>query len=114
MALPVKGDIRRPLALAIRSTRLLGVMFIVMGLFATLPFLLMRGGRSAGMEWMYVLLGAIALFFYMGPGVVYLLCALSMKRGRAWAVTTALILAGLQGAFVLVAVAGQVLQSATG
>jgi hypothetical protein len=52
MALPPKGDPRRPLVLGVRSTRLFGIIFLLFGLCSSLPMLLMPrsfiGMRGAG------------------------------------------------------------------
>jgi hypothetical protein len=99
MPLPPKGDPRRPLHLAIRSTRVLAAIFLLFGSCAFLP-LLMTGGMRGGME-VFSLISVV--LFYMGPGVIYLLCSIYLQRRQFWAVLTSLILASIQ---LLITLAG--------
>ena len=89
LPLPPKGDPQRPLSLAIRSTRLLGIVLILFGFVALLPFAATPRGIS-------LLLTIVIALFYLGPGVLYLLCAIFLKRRRLWAVVVALVLASIQ------------------
>jgi hypothetical protein len=97
MALPPKGDPRRPLHLAIRSTRMLGILFLSIGSYVFYSIVLrarMRGtGRFGG--------GVAFLGFYIGPGVAYLLFSIFLKRRQFWAVVAALVLASIQLLFTL-------------
>ena len=88
----LKNDPQRPLRLAIRSTRILGIALLLISMVMVLPMaFLMRTGL--GMPSM--VLAIIATAFYIGPGVMYLLCAIFMKRRKTWAVIVALVLASL-------------------
>jgi len=102
MAVPPRGDPRRPLHLAIRSTRMLAIIFLLIGTLVSF-LLLMQGGvpRRGGM----LFTGAF-LFFYVGPGAVYLVTAIYLKRRQFWAVVVGLVLASVQSLFVLFAIAG--------
>ena len=85
MTLPPHGDPRRPLYLAIRSTRLLGVMFLLLGLVTLIPALQN-----------YWRLGDIprAVFIssmtHVVPGMLYLVSAVLLGRRRRSAVISAL------------------------
>ena len=95
MPLPPKGDPRRPLHLAIRSTRLLAIIFLFLGGCVCTAFL--RGRRSTVIS----LPALAALLFYFGPGVAYLIFSIYLKRRQFWAVLSSLILASIQLLFTL-------------
>ena len=95
MALPKRGDPRRPLFLAIRSTRLLGIVLILFGLLALIPMMLVRRTRLIPLIFLGV--GLI----YITPGILYLLCAIFMKQRKSWAIILALVVASLQLLFTL-------------
>jgi hypothetical protein len=107
MALPSKGDPQRPLALAVRSTRILGILFIGLGLCGTLPMLFLgirraggtggAGGAPVGMI-AFATLSTIVIYF--GPGALYIVCSIFLARRRTWAVITAMVLAGIQLLFI--------------
>jgi hypothetical protein len=106
MALPPRGDPRRPLHLAIRSTRLLGGFFVVLGLFSLVPMLLSaRAGSLAGMR-VYFMASAMV---YVVPGALYLLCSICLGRRQFWAVVGGIVLASIQLVFVVVASLGAVI-----
>jgi len=92
MALPPRGDPRRPLHLAIRSTRVLAILFLLFGTCAFIP-MLMQGGmpRRGGL-----FLGVSDLLFYIGPGAAYLVFSLFLRQRQFWAVVAALVLASIQ------------------
>jgi hypothetical protein len=90
MALPKRGDPQRPLVLAIRSMRLLGIILIGFSILAMLPILL--SGRARTSPGAVIGIG----FMYVGPGILYLLCAIFLKRRRIWAIFTGLLLASIQ------------------
>jgi hypothetical protein len=77
MALPPNGDPRRPLYLAIRSTRLLGVLFVLLGLLTPLPTLRLN-------PHLLELPGPViaSTLIHLLPGLLYLLCAALLKQGR--------------------------------
>jgi len=99
MAIPPRGDPRRPLHLAVRSTRLLGILFLLIG--TLMSSLTLRGGIPGRRG---MVLTALLLLFYIGPGVVYLVTAIFLARRRFWAVVVGLVLASLQSLFVLFAI----------
>jgi hypothetical protein len=105
MALPPKGDPQRPLHLAVRSTRVLGILFIALGACGMLPmfYLGLARGRTPGggmpMGAM-AMLGISTILFYFGPGAAYLVCSIFIARRRTWAVITAMVLAAIQLLFI--------------
>jgi hypothetical protein len=101
MPLPPKGDPRRPLHLAVRSARVLGVAMVVLGLCGTLPMLLGIGGVGAATTLFMV----GSSLFYFGPGIGYLVLASYLSDYRRWAVTALLVIVSLQ---TLLALAGTV------
>jgi hypothetical protein len=91
MGLPARGDPRRPLQLAVRSTRLLAGLFLMLGTCA-ISTMLIRGGpmrRGAALD-----LGV--LLIYVGPGALYLIVSMYLQRRRFWAVVVGLVLASIQ------------------
>lgn len=96
MPLPRRNDPQRPLALAIRSTRLLGIVMI---LFSLLPMggiiVASRSFSSRPGVGELVAVGVIMLLI-MGPGIMYLLCSIFMKRRRKWAIIVAIVLSSIQ------------------
>jgi hypothetical protein len=108
MAVPPKGDPRRPLHLAIRSTRVLAVIFLLLGTCSFSPFFLR--GPMPGSAGLFISMSV--LVFYIGPGVAYLVFSIYLKRRQFWAVVAALVLASIQlflsllgGVFFVVAMA---------
>jgi len=103
MALPPRGDPRRPLHLAIRSTRLLGVIFLLAATCASLPMLLgggiWRGGRM-------LVFSIVVLVIYVVPGAAYFLLSIFLGRRQFWAVVASLVLASIQLMFTLLAAIG--------
>ena len=115
MALPPKGDPQRPLALAVRSTRFLGILFTGLGMCGTVPMFLVgvrgigRGGAGGGGGMPLASMGLAAIstiVMYFGPGALYLVCSIFIARRRTWAVITAMVLAGIQILFLLVGLGG--------
>jgi hypothetical protein len=92
MTLPPKDDPLRPVYLAVRSLRLLGVLFILLGAVTALQGL--RPGASP-------LKMSFVGVTHAVPGVLYLLCALLLLRGRRASVFAAMGLA--MAHFILVA-----------
>jgi hypothetical protein len=85
MTLPPHGDPRRPLYLAIRSTRLLGVMFLLLGVITPIPTL--RIVRSVfDLPWPVV----ASSLTHLVPGLLYLVSAVLLGRRRRSAVISAL------------------------
>jgi hypothetical protein len=93
MPLPPRGDPQRPLALAIRSTRLLGILLIAFSLLLLIPAMLIS--RRAGLWGASAVVLIVIATFYAGPGVLYLICSIFMKQRKTWAVVVALVLASL-------------------
>ena len=98
MALPPKGDPRRPLHLAIRSTRSLGIVLILLGSLVLLVGLVLTQSR----------LLVVVSIIYMSPGIGFLVIAIFLKRRATWAVTAGIVLASLTGLFALLALVGSV------
>ena len=73
MPLPPRGNPRRPLHLAVRSTRLLGIILVCFGAFSMFPMLLMfRRGVGMSPTWMQL---SVAVF-YLAPGILFLVCSI--------------------------------------
>ena len=85
MTLPPQGDPRRPLYLAIRSTRLLGVMFLLLGLITFIPTL-QTNARLLDIP-RPVFMSAMTHFV---PGMLYLVSAVLLGRRRRSALISAL------------------------
>ncbi len=96
MALPPRGDPRRPLHLAVRSTRMLGVVFLLFGTCALAP--MMRTMGRAGMVGypVFLMLGALV---YLGAGGGFLLFSIFLGRRQFWAVVAALVLSSVVSFF---------------
>jgi hypothetical protein len=107
MALPPKGDPRRPLHLAIRSTRILGGIGTLIGSCVFIPVMMrLRGGRGVFAPRDLMIFGAL---FYMVPGVLLIVFSVFMGRRRLWAVVGALVMSSLAGVFLLFVGAGLVM-----
>jgi hypothetical protein len=114
MALPPRGDPRRPLHLAIRSTRNFGIFFVLVGSFAATRLVTTRGGQTGAL---FVPSPAVlfAWLLYLVPGTLFLVFSVFMRRRRLWAVVGALVLTSLSALFVtLAAVAIVVAMNAEG
>lgn len=91
------GDRRRPLHLAVRSTRSLGALFLLLGGCASIPLIVGLGGAAAAPPPKAQIPRIVAsLLFYLAPGVIYLLCSIFLARRRIWALITTMTVAGLQ------------------
>jgi hypothetical protein len=97
MALPPKGDPRRPLHLAIRSSRAFGIIFVLLGCATVVPLALTiaRTGFSLRLIRVFVQF-ASAISITFGPGLTYLVIAFYLKRRRRWAIVTGIVLASIQ------------------
>jgi uncharacterized membrane protein YqjE len=105
MALPPKGDPRRPLHLAIRSTRLLGGLFVLFGICGMAPALyIMRGGPGPAAG----LLLASGTLMYLVPGLLHIVFSIYLGHRKFWAVVGALVLASIQLLFVVFGAIGVV------
>ncbi|HZK82737.1 MAG TPA: hypothetical protein VFC46_16755 [Humisphaera sp.] len=103
MALPPKGDPRRPLHLAIRSARAFGIIFVLFGCVTLVPLALMVARRGFSLRLMMILPRlASAMIVTLGPGATYLVIAFYLKRQRHWAIVTGIVLASMQLLIALV------------
>ena len=84
------SDLQRPLRLAIRSTRILGIAMLLISTIIVIPMVLVM---RAGIGFPTLIPMVIVAIFYILPGVLYVLCAIFMKRRKTWAVIVALVLA---------------------
>ena len=106
MALAPVGDPRRPLQLAIRSSRLLGIIFTLIGVIVCAVFGLTSSrmaGRMIGMRSMFQMLVALV---YLVPGVLYLVFAVFIGKRQPWAIVGTMVLSGLHGVMALIACIG--------
>jgi hypothetical protein len=106
--LPPKGDPRRPLHLAVRSARVLGVMFLLLGLIGVVPVLFRFGPMGASAPVMLIL---VASLMYFGPATCYLVFASFLAAYRPWAVTATLVVALLNTLLMLLVTCGVVIAS---
>ena len=89
MALPPRGDPRRPLMLAVSSCRLLGAIGLLLGTCAGVPLLGGMGRRGFGPPVAWAMLSLVLL---LGGGAAYLVFAHFVGRRRFWAVVSALVM----------------------
>ncbi|HZL36802.1 MAG TPA: hypothetical protein VFC78_15895 [Tepidisphaeraceae bacterium] len=101
MPLPPRNDPRRPLALAISSTRLLGIVFMLFGVVIVLWFRFLLGNGSR----VPILLVLQACFWFV-PGVLYIIFAIFLSKRAAWAVIATMVIAGFQSLLMLLALLG--------
>src|SRR5690349_13347028 len=94
MPLPPKGDPQRPIELAIRSTRLLGIVSTLFGLVMVLVFGYFN--RLQRFRPYFIALGLVVWFV---PGVLYLTASHFMRRRSRAGVVTALASAAGQAVF---------------
>jgi MFS family permease len=81
MSLPDKNDPARPLALAARSTRLLGILSIAIGLFVVIT-----GGYLNPLHHFRPYFFAGGLLGFILPGTIFLICAAHLPRRSRTAV----------------------------
>jgi branched-chain amino acid transport system permease protein len=93
-----KGDPRRPLYLAIRSVRLLGIVFLLLGSCAFLTLFIPRG--RVGPRLMVGPVLAIILVCVI-TGAANIVFAIFLKKREFWAVVASLIVASMQLLFAL-------------
>src|SRR5687768_6741411 len=96
MQIPSLDDPLRPVCLAVRSLRLLGVLFILIGLVTPVPAI--KHGHSPLALPLAVIVTALS---HAIPGILYFLSAALLLRGRRSAVFCAMGLA--MAHFILVA-----------
>lgn len=102
MALPSKGDPRRPLHLAARAARVLAGLFLLFGL-CTIPSAFFMP-RAAGPATLIV--AVMTAMVYFAPGAAYLIFSIYMARRRLWAVIACLALTSIE---LLIVFAGAVM-----
>ena len=89
MTVPPKGDPQRPLVLAARSMRGLGIFFLVLTALCGLIALLLSAKRSPDV-------GAVVAFSTpAGLAVALLVAGANLRKGRAWAAVVGTVLASL-------------------
>ena len=101
MQVPSKGDPQRPIELAIRSTRLLGVASTAFGLVMVFAF----GYFNRFQHFRKYFIG-IGMLVWFIPGVLFLTASWFMRRRSRAGVVTALATAGVQGLFAAAIFAG--------
>jgi len=97
MALPPRDDPQRPYYLALRSTRLLGFVFLLFGSFAIVAAAKIS---FRGVPTVFMILGAM---FWLLPGILYAVFAAFLKRRHEWAIVALIVLASTHGLIALVA-----------
>ena len=99
--LPPKGDPQRPIELAIRSTRLLGVASVAFGLVMIVVFGYLN--RFLRFRSYFIGLGMVVWFT---PGVLFLTAAHFLRRRSRVAVVSAMVTAGAQALFAAAILVG--------
>ncbi len=112
MALPPKGDPRRPMHLAIRSMRLLGVILILLSLLGMLPLFFIPAARP-GVSKILMIFFFGALLIYLIPGVLFLIFSIFLKRRQAWAIIGGIVLSSILLLIAVIALAGVLVNFAT-
>lgn len=102
MPLPRRGDPRRPLRLAIRSTRLLGGLFVLLGFCGMVPVMFAPGG---GGDVMFMALVGVGAAVYFVPGLLYIVFSIYLGHRKVWAVVATIVLASVQLLVVLLGIA---------
>ncbi len=91
-----KVDPARPLHLAVRSTRLLGIVSALLGLIVIVAF----GYRNRFPQFRLYFIGGGLLIWFV-PGVLYLTCSVFLARRSRAAALVALATAALQALFAI-------------
>jgi hypothetical protein len=111
MAFPPKGDVTRPVFLAARSMRLLGILCLILSTCLLAGSVFAIGGaasaptRTGGPPSAAAFLGVFAVVMvaltalYVAIGVTFIVCSVKIKQGKRWAVTTGIVLASIAAAF---------------
>ena len=102
MPFPRRSDPRRPLALAVRSTRAIGIVLLLFTVATAAPLLMSRRMFALGAPFMIMQL--LGLMMYLAPAVIYLICSMFLQRRQFWAVVLALVIASIQLLLMLLAV----------
>ncbi len=98
MPLPPRDSAERPLRLAIRSSRLLGIIFLCFGAVSLFPLLLYRA-RGPGFPFAFIYI--LASLIYFTPGLGYMLFSVFLSRRHPWAIVATIVLAALNLLFIL-------------
>lgn len=110
MALPDKGDPTRPLHLAARSSRLLGMLMVLLGTLVLAVALFTRSGsRGTALNQMSLML-FIGAAIYLLPGIALMVIVRPLRNGKMWAIVTGMGLAGILLLFATLSLGGTVLQ----
>src|SRR5436190_18993049 len=103
MTIPPKGDPRRPVALAVRLMRLLGIIHLVLAGITVLPLFLVRRGFGPPV-WARMVVVMVPLL----PAVGYLLSAIFVRRRQAWGIVLGIVVASVSALFLLSTMIGVV------
>lgn len=99
MPLPPRGSPLRPLHLAVRSMRMLGIILLLISMMSILSMALVRM-RSGGI----IMLMMVSMLTYMIPGVLFLVFSVYLSRKRAWAIIGGLVLTSISLLVLLIGV----------
>lgn len=108
MAIPPKGDPRRPVALAVNAARTLGVLSLVLAALGLIGFV-MTIGTADPRPLVAVFLGVGVMFVL--PGILYLAFAGNLSRYQTWAAVVLLVMASLHTVVVCVSLAGTIVSA---
>ena len=97
---PPIGDPQRALHLAIRTMRLLGLVFVSFGLVAVVLAWLAIGRLINTPTVSWLALATAALVFFI-PGVLYMVFAMLLARRHSWAAVGGIIVAVVQLLYAL-------------
>jgi hypothetical protein len=98
MPLPPRGNPERPLRLAIRSTRLLGIVFLCFGAISLVPLAFYR---ARGPGFAFTLFYVLASLVYLTPGIGYIICSVFLSKRQPGAIVATIVLAVLNVLFIL-------------
>lgn len=112
MPLPPKGDPRRPMHLAIRSMRMLGIILIALSLLGMLPLFFVPAA-GPGISKIFMIFFLSAILIYLIPGVLFLIFSIFLKRRQAWAIIGGIILSSILLLLSVIALAGVLINFAT-
>jgi hypothetical protein len=93
LALPPKDDPRRPLHLAIRSVRLLGIGIILIGALTMIPYMLRGRVLAPSLIMLEAMISRFVCFVV--PGTLLILAGICLKKRQLWALVTTLLVTGV-------------------
>jgi hypothetical protein len=105
-AMVAEDDPFRLVILAVRTARIFGTMCLLFSLctLAALPDMTARArGRSFVI---FVFLVVTLLMYYPLPGILYLIFAWPLRRGKSWAAVVLLVITGLHAALLILSLIG--------